>query len=92
LTILRNLYTSKQEFIICGDININCLSDSERKSRLDALLRTYNLKGTVNFPNRVQGNSATAIDNIFIDITRLDNYSIRAIINGLSDHDAQITI
>jgi hypothetical protein len=55
--LLRNLYTSKQEFIICRDINGNHLPDSERKSRLDALLRTYNLIGTVNFPSRVQGNS-----------------------------------
>jgi hypothetical protein len=88
-TIHRNLHTSKQEFIICGDININYLPDSERKSRLDALLRTYNLIGTVNFPTRIQGNSATAIHNIFIDITRLDNYLIRPLINRLSDHDEQ---
>jgi hypothetical protein len=44
---------------------------------------------TVDFPTRIQGNSATAIDNIFIDITRRDEYYIRPIINGLSDHDAQ---
>ena len=88
-TILRNLYSSTQEYIICGDININYLSDSERKSRLDAVLRTYNLINIVNFPTRIQGNSATAIDNIFVDITSRDNYSIRPIINGLSDHDAQ---
>jgi hypothetical protein len=68
--LLRNVYTSKQEFIICGDININYLHDSERKNRLDALLRTYNLTGTVNFPTRVQENSAGAIDNISTDITR----------------------
>jgi exonuclease III len=54
--ILSNLFTSKQAFIICGDININYLPDSERKSRLGALLRTYNLIGTVNFPTTVQGN------------------------------------
>ena len=52
-------------------------------------MRTYNLISTINFPTRVQGNSATAIDNIFIDITRKENYSVRPIINGLSDHDAQ---
>jgi hypothetical protein len=43
----------------------------------------------VNFPTRIQGNSATAIDNIFIDIMRKDDYSVSPIINGLSDHDAQ---
>jgi exonuclease III len=88
-TILRNLYTPTQEYIICGDININYLPDSEKKRKLDTLLRTYNLISMVNFPTRVQGNSAIAIDNIFIDITRRDNYSIRPILNGLSDHDAQ---
>jgi hypothetical protein len=43
----------------------------------------------VNFPTRIQGNSATAIDNIFIDIMRKYDYSIGPIINGLYDHDAQ---
>jgi hypothetical protein len=46
------------------------------------------LKKRLNFPTRVQGNSATGIDNIFIDITTVDTYSIRPILNGLSDHDA----
>jgi hypothetical protein len=87
--ILWNLYTSKQEFIICGDINVNYLPDSERRIRWNALLRTYDLINTVNFPTKVQGNSATGIFNIFIDVTRLHNYFIRTIINGLSEHDAQ---
>jgi hypothetical protein len=52
-------------------------------------VRTYNLTSIVNFPNRIQGNSTTAIDNIFIDITKRDSYSICPIINGLSDHDEQ---
>jgi hypothetical protein len=69
--------------------NINYLVDSDRKRQLEALLRTYNLTSVVNFPTRIQHNSATAIDNIFIDITKFGNYSISPIINGLSDHDAQ---
>jgi hypothetical protein len=81
--------SSTQEYIISGDININYLVDSERKSKLDALLRTYNLTSIVNFLTRALGNSATTIDNIFIDIPRKDDYSVRLIINGLSDHDVQ---
>jgi hypothetical protein len=69
--------------------NINYLPYSERKSKLDAVVGTYNLISTVNFPTRIHGNSDTAIDNIFIDITRRDNYSIRPINNGLSDLVAQ---
>jgi hypothetical protein len=72
-----------------SDININYLIDSERKSQLEALLRTYNLTSIVNFPTRLQGNSATAIDNIFIGIAKRDSYSICPIINGLSDHVTQ---
>ncbi|MDR0318556.1 MAG: hypothetical protein LBI09_00785 [Nitrososphaerota archaeon] len=44
----------------------------------------------MNFPTRCQKNSATAIDNIFIDIDRKHDYSVCPIINGLSDHDAQL--
>ena len=87
--VLRNLYTVTLEYIFCGDINIDYLTDSDRKSRLDALLTTYNLTSIVNFPTRIQNNSATAIDNIFIDTSKMGNYTISPIINGLSDHDAQ---
>jgi hypothetical protein len=34
-------------------------------------------------------NAATAIDNIFIDATKMSDYYISPIVNGLSDHDAQ---
>jgi hypothetical protein len=87
--VLRNLDTSNLEFIICGDININYLPNSERKSDLYALLRTYNLIGTANFPTRNLWISTTAIDNIFIDVSRVDNYFIRPIIEVLFDHDAK---
>jgi hypothetical protein len=66
------------------------LVDSDRKSRLEALLKTYNLTSVVNFPTHLQQSSATAIDNIFIDTTTCGRYSIAPIINGLSDHDAQV--
>ena len=87
--VLRNLYTATHEYILCGNINIDYLTDSDRKSRLDALLTTYNLTSTVNFPTWIQKNSATAIDNIFIDTSKMGIYIISPLINGLSDHDAQ---
>jgi hypothetical protein len=52
------------------------------------MLNSYNLKDTVYFPTRITNNSATLIDNIFIDSRR--GYSIKPCINGLSDHDAQL--
>ena len=53
-TVLRKLYTVTNEYIIYGDINRDYLVDSDRKSRLEALLKTYNLTSAVNFPTRTQ--------------------------------------
>ena len=83
------MYISTIEYIICGDINIDYLVDSDRKSQLEALLKTYNLISVVNLQTRTQKNSATAIGNIFIDINKMGNYSICPIINGLSDNGVQ---
>jgi len=83
------LFSSTLDIIICGDININYLTDNARKRELEALLKTYNLTSIVNFTTRTQQKSATAIDNIFIDATRIGNYTVYPIINGMSDHDAQ---
>jgi hypothetical protein len=52
--ILRKLYTTTLEYIIYGDINIDYLVDGDGKSRLEALLKTYNLTSVVNFPTCVQ--------------------------------------
>jgi len=50
---------------------------------------TYNLSHTVHFATRTQNDSSTAINNIFVDITRLSSSSTCPIINGLSDHAGQ---
>jgi hypothetical protein len=80
------------EFLICGDFNINYLNDTLRKNQLNSLLTTYNLFSTVDFPTRIRKKSSTAIDNIFIDISKKEEYRIYSLINGLSDHDAQFII
>jgi hypothetical protein len=89
-TVLRKLYTPASQFIICGDININYLTDNEKKNQLNALLLLYNLSSIVDFPTRIQNKSATIINNIFIDINRMDNYTVKPLFNDLSDHDAQL--
>jgi len=89
-TVLQTIYSPKLHLIICGDVNINYLNESENKNKLDNLLLSYNLTTTINFPTRVQNDSATAIDNIFIDVSQFENYTVTPIINGMSDHDAQL--
>jgi hypothetical protein len=89
-TTLKFLYSTKLEIIICGDIIINYLVNSNNKNELDALLSCFNFFSIVDFPTRIQNTSGSAIDNIFIDCYRYGNYTISTHINGLSDHDAQI--
>jgi len=56
------------------------------------LLLSYNLISIINFPMRVQNTSATARDNIFIVVSQFESYTITPLLNGLSDHDAQLLI
>jgi len=50
--ILKSHYRVDLKFIICGDININYLSDGDRKRQVDAMLLTYGLASIVSFPTR----------------------------------------
>jgi len=76
--------------MICGDINIYYLKNCKKKQQLDALVQMYNLIGRVSFPTRKSKACTITIDNILI--TRTKNYIINPHINGLSDHNAQITV
>jgi hypothetical protein len=49
---LRSLHKQKTEFIICGDLNVNFLSDSNFKFQLSLLLQPYNLFYVVDFSPR----------------------------------------
>jgi hypothetical protein len=44
----------------------------------------------VNFPTRIQNNSISAVDNIFIRSSKLEIYILTPLSNGLSDHEAQL--
>jgi len=55
-----------------------------------ASLTTYSLQYTISFAIRIQNNSSTAIDNLFVDNSRINLPSISPIICDLSGLDAQI--
>ena len=44
---------------------------------------SYNLPSIINFPMRVRNTSATAEDNIFIDVSQLESYTATHIINDV---------
>jgi hypothetical protein len=65
------------DLIISGDINLNYLEETNRMKQLNALFETFNLISTVTFPARICASISTAIDNIFIDISKYDYHSGR---------------
>jgi endonuclease/exonuclease/phosphatase family metal-dependent hydrolase len=88
--IINSLFKPESKFIICGDFNMDYATDNEKKRKLEAMLQTYNLSSIVHFPTRIQNQSKTLIDNIFIDTHKITNYTVGPLYNGLSDHDAQL--
>jgi len=81
--ILNSLHKPKNEFIICGNTNINYMEMSNNKKGLDNFLTKYNLTNTVHFPTRIVDKSISVTDYIFFDVSR--NYTIKPHINGLSE-------
>jgi hypothetical protein len=89
--IIRNICINpKAEFLIYGVTKMDCLIESNWKKQLASLLTMFFLFHTVNFATRVQNNSSTAIDNIFVDNNRIHLSSVSPIVNGLLKHNAQI--
>jgi hypothetical protein len=64
--------------------------ESKEKQEVNNILNLYNLVGVINFPTTVKNNSRFAIDNIFLDTTQFEKYTICSMANDLSDHDAQM--
>jgi len=65
------------------------VKESCRKNSLYSILASFNLFTTVKFPTRIYNDTTTQIDNIYVNIYKFD-FSMYPIINGISDHDAQI--
>lgn len=78
--MIKKFFQSHLKLIICGDINVNYLIDTERKRQLDLILNCYNLFSTIHFSTRNQNEWSTAMDTIFIDTLAFTNFKIIPII------------
>ena len=87
---IQSIYRANLNLILCGDINIDYLTENDRKRQLDSVLQMYNLIAKVTFPTRSQGISSTTIDRIFIDNCKISNYTVSPFFNSPSNHDAQL--
>ena len=73
---LNQIYNNTVDIILCGDFNINYLSDNQNKQALNSLLTSYSLHSVIDFPTRIHNNSNTMIDNIFINKFKNENNSV----------------
>jgi exonuclease III len=89
-TVIKKIYKPNLQMLVCGDFNINYLVDNNKKQQLNYMLQSFNLYSVVHFPTRSSTTTQTLIDNIFIDTTKFENYTILPVFNGLSDHDGQL--
>jgi hypothetical protein len=89
-TTLKYLYNPKSEFIICGDIQYRLPQWKQPEKTNKLIINNIQFDTHCKFATRIQNNSSTAINNIFVDSIRLNSSSASPIISGLSDHDAQL--
>jgi hypothetical protein len=55
--ILKFLINPKSDINVCGNINVNCLINSNRKYQLNTLQNSYSLIDAADFPTRTQHTS-----------------------------------
>ena len=91
-TIEKLISTGKQLYII-GDFNIDLLKFETTRYSHDFLVALQNcyLTPTIDKPTRIRNNSATLIDNIFVNNPKQVQFSGN-LITDLSDHFAQFCI
>lgn len=85
--LLTKMFSKSSKFLIIGDININVLDPTNPNTqRLRDMLRSFNLKWSIESPTRITHTSRTAIDNV---ISNISNITVSVLNSAISDHFAQ---
>ena len=84
-TILSNI---SSQCILIGDFNLNLLNESSDNIIANFVnsMREFSYQPTIVKPTRVQRNSATVIDHIWVNFTNNFNHNSYIIASGISDH------
>lgn len=86
-TLFYKIYNIKHRYIICGDVNINFLENSNNKHTLIDFFATYNIKHHINTATRITSSTKTCIDNVFSNYEVVDSIVQSSY---LSDHTYQV--
>jgi len=89
-SLLAKISTENKEIYVCGDYNVDLLKIgiSNNYKKIYDLMFTYGLLPNILLPTRVQGESATIIDNIFTNNNHKATVSGN-ILTDTSDHYSQ---
>jgi hypothetical protein len=87
--LIQKLLKKDKILILCGDWNIDFLSDNGNLNDLKDLLLRYNLINTVQSPARITKSTSTLIDARVIN-RKYYMEPATAVDSGLSDHHAQL--
>jgi hypothetical protein len=52
--MLNYLYKPGLDFILCGETNVNFLTDNCHKMEIISLFQSYNLFNVTNFPSKIE--------------------------------------
>lgn len=78
-------YLFDKKGVICGDFNIDVLTDSENHNKFKNLLQCYNFRYLYNCVTFRRGNNESSLDNIITNMTPDDILNCSSDDNGLSD-------
>jgi len=87
--LIENIKQGEIICCVCGDFNVNFFIGSSSAQQLTLHLQSYNLFHTTDFPPGTTKVSSSAMDNIFINYSRINSIKVFSLIYGLSDHEAQ---
>jgi len=87
---LNQVYNNNVDIILCGDLNINYFNDNQNKQAVNSLLPCHRIYSIIKFPTRIHNILHTIIYNIYSNKFKNERYLVYSLINGLSDHDAQV--
>lgn len=74
---------------ICGDFNINLLSASSEAKKFKDMLKSFNLRASVDVVTRPCGSGGSCIDNVLTNVGPADCV-VRVVPSCISDHEAQV--
>lgn len=63
------LMNKNQNFVICGDMNINVLEQNSITNILKDVLNSFGVRLLINTPTRIIKNSSMSIDNIITNLS-----------------------